>query len=171
VDGVTSTSDFCYDQETAFGSSVWNNRYALFEGYQTASRDGQAVAPLMGQFRGYDGGAGDFQIGPLAFMLNYPDHCVLYRFTPRGLRSTDMEVLWFVRADAEEGRDYDRAALTWLWDTTTREDEYIISRNSAGVNSRFYEPGPLQPDFEYIEIRFIRWYLGILAGDTANTSG
>jgi len=162
VAGVTSTSDACYDAEAAFGTSVWNNRYALFEGYQTASRDGRPVAPLMGHFTGYDGGAGDFQIGPLAFMLNYPDHCVLYRFTPRGLRSTDMEVVWFVRSDAVEGKDYDRDALTWLWHTTTREDEYIIRRNSAGVNSRFYQPGPLQPDFEYIEIRFIAWYLGVM---------
>lgn len=163
VDGVTSTSDACYDAEMAPGTSVWNNRYALYDGYQTASVDGQPVAPLMGRFEGYDGGAGDFQIGPFAFMLNYPDHCVLYRFTPRGLRSTDMEVAWFVRGDAEEGRDYDRERLTWLWHTTTLEDEYIIKRNSAGVNSRFYSPGPLQPDFEYIEIRFIAWYLRILA--------
>ncbi len=164
VEGVTSTFDGCYDQEVAFGCSTWNNRYALFDGYQTASRDGKPVAPLMGAFSGYDGGAGDFQIGPLAFMLNYPDHCVLYRFTPRGLARSDMEVVWFVRGDAVEGRDYALDNLTWLWHTTTLEDEYIISRNSAGVNSRFYEPGHLQPDFEYIEIRFIKWYLDVLAG-------
>jgi phenylpropionate dioxygenase-like ring-hydroxylating dioxygenase large terminal subunit len=163
VEGVTRTFDGCYDAEAVFGTSVWNNRYALFDGFQSASQDGKPVAPLMGQFRGFDGGAGDFQIGPLSFMLNYPDHCVLYRFTPRGLTATDIEVVWFVRSDALEGRDYDLQTLTWLWDVTTQEDEYIITRNSAGVNSRFYEPGPLQPDFEYIEIRFIKWYLEILA--------
>ena len=98
---------------------------------------------------------GDFQIGPLAFMLNYPDHCVLYRFTPRSRTSTDMELVWFVRGDAEEGRDYDRQAVIWLWDRTTKEDEYIISRNSAGVNSRFFEPGPYHPEFESLCLDFV----------------
>ena len=74
----------------------------------------------MGHFQGYDGGAGDFQLGPLAFMLNYPDYCVLYRFTPRGMDRTDMELVWFVHGDAQEGRDYERDALNWLWDRTTR---------------------------------------------------
>ena len=67
---------------------------------------------LMGKFTGYDGGAGDFQLGPLCFMLNYPDHCVLYRFTPRGITETDMEIVWYVRGDAEEGVDYDKEAET-----------------------------------------------------------
>ncbi|HIE89830.1 MAG TPA: hypothetical protein EYG52_16100 [Pseudomonadales bacterium] len=61
----------------------------------------------MGRFEGYDGGAGDFQFGPLSFMLNYPDHCLLYRFIPRGPALTDMEVAWFVRGDALEGADYE----------------------------------------------------------------
>ena len=39
----------------------------------------------MGNIKDYDGGAGDYQMGPLTFMLNYPDHCVLYRFLPRSL--------------------------------------------------------------------------------------
>ena len=27
-------------------------------------------------------------------MLNYPDHCVLYRFLPRSLTETDAELVW-----------------------------------------------------------------------------
>jgi len=34
-------------------------------------------------------------------MLNYPDHCVLYRFLPRSLTETDMELVWLVRGDAK----------------------------------------------------------------------
>ena len=117
----------------------------------------------MGKFTGYDGGAGDFQLGPLAFMLNYPDHCVLYRFTPRSITDSDMELVWFVRGDAEEGKDYDKDELIWLWHHTTQEDEYIIMRNSAGVNSRFFEPGPYNPGFEYSSLDFVNWYLDILA--------
>ena len=96
-------------------------------------------------------------------MLNYPDHCVLYRFIPRDVGSTDMEVVWFVRGDAVEGVDYDREELTWLWHHTTLEDEYIITRNSQGVNSRFFEPGPYHPAFENELQEFIAWYLSILS--------
>ena len=147
----------------AFGCCVYTSRYGLFDGYLTGSEDGQPVAPLMGHIQGYDGGAGDFQMGPLSFMLNYPDHCVLYRFIPRGLTATDMEVVWFVNGDAREGVDYDRDKVTWLWHNTTLEDEYIITRNSEGVNSHFFEPGPYHPEFENTLKEFIHWYLATLS--------
>jgi phenylpropionate dioxygenase-like ring-hydroxylating dioxygenase large terminal subunit len=146
-----------------FGSCVSHSRYGLFDGYQTGSEDGRPVAPLMGHMQGYDGGAGDFQMGPITAMLNYPDHCVLYRFIPRGLNATDMQVVWFVNGDAVEGVDYDKQKLIWLWHNTTEEDEYIISRNSAGVNSHFFEPGPLHPEFEAILMSFHSWYLDALS--------
>lgn len=163
VPGVTLDHYQAYSSSKDFGACVYHSRYALYDGFKTGSDGGQPVAPLMGQFKGYDGGAGDFQLGPLAFMLNYPDHCVLYRFTPRGMTDTDMEIVWYVRGDAEEGVDYDRDAVTWLWHHTTLEDEYIIMRNSAGVNSRFFEPGPYHPGFEYICPDFVNWYLQALA--------
>ena len=146
-----------------FGCCVYTSRYGLFDGYLTGSEDGQPVAPLMGHIQGYDGGVGDFQMGPLSFMLNYPDHCVLYRFIPRGLTATDMEVVWFVNGDAREGVDYERDKVTWLWHNTTLEDEYIITRNSEGVNSHFFEPGPYHPEFESTLKEFIHWYLATLS--------
>jgi Rieske 2Fe-2S family protein len=163
VPGITLDHYQAYCSSTEFGTDVYHSRYALYDGYLTGSEGGQPVAPLMGQFKGYDGGAGDFQLGPLCFMLNYPDHCVLYRFTPRSLTSTDMEIVWYVRGDAVEGKDYQRDALTWLWHNTTLEDEYIIMRNSAGVNSRFFEPGPYHPGYEYICPDFVKWYLTALS--------
>jgi phenylpropionate dioxygenase-like ring-hydroxylating dioxygenase large terminal subunit len=152
-----------FSEAEGFGTCVHHSRYGLFDGYLTGSEDGQAVAPLMGSIRDYDGGAGDFQMGPLTSMLNYPDHCVLYRFIPRSLTETDMQVVWFVKADAVEGVDYDKDKLIWLWHNTTLEDEYIISRNSAGVNSHFFEPGPLQPEFEEVVMEFHNWYLDALS--------
>ena len=89
-----------YEHAPHHGGCVYTSRYALYEGYLTGSEDGQPVAPLMGDIKGYDGGAGDFQFGPVTFMLNYPDHCVLYRFIPRCITETDMQVVWFVRGDA-----------------------------------------------------------------------
>jgi phenylpropionate dioxygenase-like ring-hydroxylating dioxygenase large terminal subunit len=48
--------------------------------------------------------------------------------------------------------------VTWLWDVTTIADKSIIERNQAGVNSRFYEPGPLSAMEDFTH-RFLRWYL------------
>lgn len=163
VKGMGTCFREIYRDAKGFGACAYTSRYGLYDGYLTGSEDGQPVAPLMGHVKGYDGGAGDFQMGPLSFMLNYPDHCVLYRFIPRGLTATDMEVVWFVNGDAEEGVDYDRDKLTWLWHYTTLEDEYIISRNSEGVNSRFFEPGPYHPEFEETLQDFVFWYLDTLA--------
>ena len=162
VPGIGHEHYQVYGSSPDFGCCASTSRYALYDGFETGSRGGVPVAPLMGEFKGYDGGAGDFQLGPLAFMLNYPDHCVLYRFTPRGIGSTDMELVWFVRGDAQEGRDYDREAVVWLWDRTSREDQYIITRNSEGVHSRFFEPGPYHPEHESMCIEFVDWYLSAL---------
>jgi Rieske 2Fe-2S family protein len=159
VAGIGREHRQIYSDASAFGACVSHQRYGLFEGYLTGSEDGQPVAPLMGQIQGYDGGAGDFQLGPVSFMLNYPDHCVLYRFLPLAIDRTAMQVVWFVAGNAREGSDYSRDQVTWLWHHTTLEDEYIISRNSAGVNSLLFEPGPLQPEFEATVMAFQDWYL------------
>ena len=73
-----------------------------------------------------------------------------------------MELVWFVRGDALEDTDYNVDEVTWLWHHTTQEDDYIITRNSAGVNSRFFEPGPYHPEFEATLQQFIQWYLHTL---------
>ena len=151
-----------YDQASGFGACSYHSRYALYDGYKTGSEDGKSVAPLMGKMQGYDGGAGDFQMGPLTFMLNYPDHCVLYRFIARGITKTDMELVWFVNGNAIEGEDYEKERLTWLWHQTSVEDEKIITQNSEGVNSHFFTPGPYHPEHEETCMKFIKWYLNAL---------
>jgi Rieske 2Fe-2S family protein len=154
-----------FREAPGFGSCVYTSRYALFGDYRTGSRDGEPLAPLMGDFKGYDGGAGDCQFGPLTYMLNYPDHCILFRYVPFGIGKCDMEIVWFVRGDAKEGKDYDREQLVWLWHVTTLEDKRIMQLNAEGVNSRFFEPGPQHPEFEDTPKRFLAWYLHALAGD------
>jgi Rieske 2Fe-2S family protein len=103
--------------------------------------------------------------------LNYPDHCVLYRFTPRGITEADMEIIWSVRGDAEQGEDYQRDALTWLWHHTVLEDEYVIMHNSAGVNSRFFKPGPYHPGYEYIGPDLVNGCLQALARQRVSIIG
>lgn len=162
IPGIADEYQAIYCGAESFGACVSAWRYGLYEGYLTGSEDGQPVAPLMGRFKGYDGGAGDFHLGPVTFMLNYPDHCVLYRFVPRGLTKCDMQIVWFVNGDAQEGVDYDVEKLTALWHKTTLEDKYIITRNSEGVNSHFFEPGPFHPEFEAVVMKFVDWYLEAL---------
>jgi phenylpropionate dioxygenase-like ring-hydroxylating dioxygenase large terminal subunit len=147
-----------------FGTEHGFERYALLRGHRTGSRDGSPVAPLLGAIKDYDGGATDLHLGPMMFGLAYCDHVVLYRFTPRGLHDTDCEITWLVNESAVEGKDYDRASLTWLWDVTTVADKQIIERNQAGVSSRFYEPGPLSPMEDFTR-RFLEWYVATMTNE------
>ncbi len=134
------------------------DRYPLYPGFETGSQVGAPVAPLMFDVSSLDGVASDLQLGALTYFLFYSDHGVVYRFTPHDVQSTECEIVWLVRDDAEEGRDYDVERLKWLWDVTTVKDKMIIENNQAGVNSRFYQPGPYAP-MEHWCARFIDWYL------------
>jgi Rieske 2Fe-2S family protein len=142
--------------------AVFGFRYALYDGVATGSEDGEAVAPLMGRFRDYDGGATSVHLGPASFLLAYPDHGVIYRFIAKTPSTCEMEVIWLVRGDAREGIDYDVGKLTWLWKVTSAADKRIIEENQRGVDSRYYEPGPYAP-MEQNTRRYVAWYLGELA--------
>lgn len=144
------------------GVPLFHNRHALYPGHVSGTEDGGPAAPLLGRFEDYDGGAADLQLGPLTFMLIYPDHAVVYRFVPRAPERTDMDVFWLVEARAQAGRDYDPGRLTWLWHVTSEADKRIIDLNQQGVRSRFYEPGPYSRMERYAD-RFIRWYLDAIA--------
>ena len=139
-------------------------RYPLFEGYETGSRDGKPVAPLLGDLTGFNGAATDLQIGPMTFYLAYCDHVVIYHFSPHSVNSSNCTISWLVDADAEKGKDYKLEDLTWLWDVTTIADKRIIEANQAGVNSKFYEPGPYSK-MEDLTQRFSEWYLDIMKGE------
>jgi phenylpropionate dioxygenase-like ring-hydroxylating dioxygenase large terminal subunit len=143
------------------GADVHWQRYPLFPGYQTGSQSGKPLAPLLGHLTGFDGGATDMQIGPLNNFLIYADHVVGYRFIPVSLQETDIQVVWYVRGDAVEGRDYDKDALTWLWHMTSQDDERFIHRNQEGVNSHRFEPGPLS-EMEDGILGFYHSYLAMI---------
>ena len=152
--------DYDYtDTEAPIGQQGYAyGRTAMFEGYKTGSEDGEALAPLLGDLKDYDGGASDFTFGPFSFLLAYSDHVVGYVFTPVDQLNCQCQIYWLVRGDAEEGKDYDREALMWLWDITTYADEKIIVDNWKGVNSRYYKPGPFS-GMESLESRWVEWIL------------
>ncbi len=141
---------------------VMSFRYALHEGAKTGSEDGSPLAPLMGEFKDYDGGVTSTHLGPASFFVAYGDHGVIYRFMPMTPSTCTMEVIWLVRGDAREGADYDKERLTWLWRVTTEADKRITEDNQAGINSRYYVPGPYAP-MEANASRYIAWYLQELA--------
>jgi len=138
------------------------SRTALFDGYLTGSRDGQPVAPLLGNLADYDGGASDFSFGAFSFLLAYSDHVVCYVFTPVDMDNSRCDIYWLVRGDAAEGKDFDVDELTWLWDVTTQSDKDIIVNNSKGVHSRYYRPGPFSA-MERAESIYVEWILRELA--------
>ena len=134
------------------------SRTALFKGYKTGSRDGEPVAPLLGKLKDYDGGASDLSIGPFSFFLAYSDHVVCYIFSPVDQNNSQCEIYWLVRGDAEEGKDYNKEELMYLWDITTEADKEIIVNNRKGVESRYYQSGPFS-GMERQEKIFIEWIL------------
>jgi Rieske 2Fe-2S family protein len=137
-------------------------RSVLSDGVASATADDKPIARLMGDFSEHDGNSTYFDIGPLSDFLAYADHGLIYRFVPRAVQHTEMEVIWLVHADAVEGKDYDVGRLTWLWATTSLEDKKIVELNQAGVNSRLFEPGPYSLQEPYA-LRFVDWYLQELA--------
>ncbi len=145
------------------GCDIYYRRYPLYPGYRTGSRSGKPVAPLLGELKQHDGGATDVMIGPLNSFLVYADHVVGYRFVPRTLQQTDIQIVWMVRADAVEGSDYSLEQLIWLWDATSRDDERIIRYNQEGVNSVAFRPGPLS-SMEWGIETFYHGYLSRLLG-------
>jgi phenylpropionate dioxygenase-like ring-hydroxylating dioxygenase large terminal subunit len=142
--------------------SVAVMRSALHQGVASATDDGGRVARLMGAFSAPDGNSTYFDVGPISDFLAYSDHGVIYRFIPRAVDHTEMEVIWLVHRDAVEGVDFEVERLTWLWKTTSAEDKKIVELNQAGVNSRYFEPGPYSLQETYAA-RFVDWYLAELS--------
>ena len=136
-------------------------RSALAEGTVSGSEDGGPLAPLMGDFPDYDGGVTFFDVGLTSNFLAYPDHGLIYRFVPKSVSRTDMEVIWLVAGGAREGIDYDRERLTWLWKVTSVADKRIIELNQQGIRSRYYEPGPYSA-MEQHTAQLIEWLLAEL---------
>jgi Rieske 2Fe-2S family protein len=143
-----------------FGLEHGFDRYPLLRGHLTGSRDGKAVAPFLGTITGYDGRATDWHLGPLTFALAYCDHVVIYRFAPRGQFLTDCEIHLARERKRRGGKGLPPREPAWLWDVTDRiADKTIIERNQAGVDSRYYVPGPLSPPMEYFTQQFLDWYI------------
>jgi Rieske 2Fe-2S family protein len=134
------------------------NRTPLAPGYVTESADGEPVAPLMGDYPGYDVGTLRMRTVPNFWLHASADHAVLTRLAPAGPELTRITVQWLVDADAVEGRDYELERLLPFWRTVSEQDWLLCERNHAGVRSPAFTPGPYSRRREYNVIEFMRWY-------------
>jgi len=66
-------------------------RVPIRPGFVTQSPDGKPVAPLMGDFKQYDGGVTGIQIYPILWFSLCNDHAMLSRFTPITPTQTEAE--------------------------------------------------------------------------------
>ncbi|MGH7142674.1 MAG: aromatic ring-hydroxylating oxygenase subunit alpha [Planctomycetota bacterium] len=149
----------------ALGANYKLSRYPFMQpGAVSESADGRAVAPVMGTLADPDAGVVGGYVFPNLQIECSSDYAVLFRFVPLAPTRTVVEATWLVRAGSVEGRDFDPARVTWFWRTTGEQDWKLCEDNQAGVNSPFFEPGPLAPE-EHDDIgRFHRWYLEQLHG-------
>ena len=136
-------------------------RTGIGEGFISETEDGTPAAPLMGNFTDWDGGYTSVTFSPFSSIISSNDFATIFRFIPRDATYTDVELIWLVREDAVEGKDYDLEKMIWMWDVTTIADKRIIEDNHAGVSSRVYQPGPYS-QHEIATDYLIKWYLNRL---------
>ena len=133
-------------------------RTPLKEGMFTETKSGKPVSKLMGDFKEYDCGYTSVGTSPFNSLLMCNDFATLFTFIPISSLHTQVELMWLVHKDAEEGKDYNLEEMTWMWDLTTIADKKIIENNQKGVLSKKYVPGPLSEMEKGLE-KFKSWYL------------
>ena len=132
------------------------------------TKDGKPGSILMGKFKEFDGGYTTVGTSPFNSFIMSNDFATIFTFIPRGPLKTDVEIMWLVHEDAEEGKDYDLNKLIWMWDKTTIADKKIIENNQKGIMSKKYVPGPLS-EMEIGLEKLKKWYLKHLEIKLKNT--
>lgn len=133
-------------------------RFPLNEGMVSLTMDGQPAVkiPLCDADR--DLGSLRWALDPHCFAHAVADHVFFFSANPVGPQETIVTAKWLVHEDAQEGVDYDLAALTELWNRTNQQDLQLVETNQRGVLSRGYTPGPFSDDAEALAMRFNSWY-------------
>jgi Rieske 2Fe-2S family protein len=98
-----------------------------------------------------------YHVQPNAWFHFLSDHVLTFATLPISRERTLVRSTWLVHQDAEEGRDYDLAALTSVWDATNSQDAAFVAETQRGASSPAYEPGPIGNN-EYMVGLFHTWY-------------
>lgn len=153
-------------REVSFENGGWLRiaRLPLREGFQTESMTGRLVAPLLGRLPSADVGSLRLVTLPNSWNHINADHVATTRITPVSPERTDVDVAFFVRADAVAGADYVVDDVARVWTATAEQDWVLCEQTAAGVRSRGYRPGPLSSVTEGSVMTFHAWYLHALTG-------
>ena len=152
-----------YSERNSSNFSRGAERTPLSEGKLSETKSGKpACKKLMGKFKEHDHGYTGIGPSPFNSLLMCNDFATLFTFVPKSPLQTDVELMWLVHKDAEEGKDYNLEDIIWMWDKTTIADKRIIENNQKGVLSSKYQPGPLSTMELGVE-DFKNWYLKILS--------
>lgn len=163
-------------------SEHWNRCEAagLPSRFQISEKGDYRVArmPLLEDFSSYTMSGYDAVAKPLCetpnigalVLFHYPntwnhflgDHVISFRMLPLGPQSTLVTTKWMVRADAEEGVDYNPTELHEVWEATNAQDKHLVEESQQGINSPLYESGPYSESVEDGVIQFVEWYSNTL---------
>jgi phenylpropionate dioxygenase-like ring-hydroxylating dioxygenase large terminal subunit len=124
------------------------------EGYDSETQDGRPASSLMGKRTAFDQGRMYLSFSPFTQLVATNDFAVLFLFTPRGTRQTDVDLYWLVDGKAS---DVDVKKMIWGWDQTTKQDKVITENNQTGILSKRYQPGRYS-DHERRVVTFQHWY-------------
>jgi phenylpropionate dioxygenase-like ring-hydroxylating dioxygenase large terminal subunit len=133
--------------------SDWKQQYfpghlQLRPGMKTGSMDGNLVSTPLGKDLPDGYGAGFGIVPSLTRVIFHVDHAVVHALRPVDVSHVKWQTTWYVRADAQEGRDYDTGRLTEVWRLTNKEDISLCEGAYRGVRSRRFVSGPLDPKRE-----------------------
>jgi Rieske 2Fe-2S family protein len=134
-------------------------RYPYQPGFSTMSADGKPLSLPFGQITDPDIGVWSIVQYPNFWLDTNHDYAWSMQLRPAGPMLTEAQADWFVRGDAQEGKDYDLEKLIWFWKTTGEQDWKLCEDNQMGINSRYYRPGPYSDYAEGGPGQFVDWYL------------
>lgn len=136
-------------------------RFPLANGAQSNTFDGKPACALpIGPHKdiGYDSSTLSVWVNPNAWVHISSDHIVANWVLPISKDETRYHTSWYVRADAKEGTDYCKDHLTEVWRVTNSEDTALCVSMHAGINSKYYRPGPFS-NGEKFSRQFCDWYM------------
>lgn len=161
---MTDLKDWLGDSRGEGTANLGASGMRVKPGMKTMSPDGELICEkLLGNCTSEDaakGFTGGLMIVPNFFYANfYSDHWWTIAIRPKSAVETDLVYSWFVRHDADEGKDFDLQRLIEVAHNTQTEDNALIERTQRGVASRYFAPGPIGANVEPALYDFAATYM------------
>ena len=155
--GTPSETYLETDEGLRKGLNRYFERTPIGNGHLSQTKNGKPASKLMGKFKDFDGGLSQVSFNPFSCCYFTNDFGIMFVFKPSSILKSEVELIWLVNEDAEEGRDYNTDDVTYIWDVTTQEDTTIIENNQKGLLSQSFAPGVLSQN-ESAVTYFYNWY-------------